>query len=181
MVVVGFWYVWSGVWTMITRAFYWCLCECTDILWQHPNSHWCASQDHYIMLEDMWTIHGRWQHPSSYMASVHTRHVTQWAWLGCSAVQQYVPVPHSIQQLGTVIKEEWTNILQVKINCLMNFLQRRCIEATPGIDFLSSQRHTQLKQNCELWTALLLSLGTSVRWNKLPVFKYSDINIEMNI
>jgi hypothetical protein len=40
-------------------------------------------------------------------------------------VQQCVPVPANIQQLRTVIEEEWDNIPQATINSLINSMQRR--------------------------------------------------------
>ncbi len=41
-------------------------------------------------------------------------------------IQQRVPVPANIQQLHTVIEEEWTNITQATINNLINSM-RRCV------------------------------------------------------
>ncbi|KAL0177178.1 hypothetical protein M9458_026072 [Cirrhinus mrigala] len=42
-------------------------------------------------------------------------------------IRQHVPVPANIQQLGTAIEEEWTNIPQATINNLINSMQRRCV------------------------------------------------------
>ncbi len=42
-------------------------------------------------------------------------------------IRQRVPVPANIQQLHTVIEEEWTNIAQATINNLINSMWRRCV------------------------------------------------------
>ncbi len=42
-------------------------------------------------------------------------------------IRERVPVPDNIQQLRTAIEEEWTNILQVIINNLINSMRRRCV------------------------------------------------------
>jgi hypothetical protein len=42
-------------------------------------------------------------------------------------VQQRVPVPANIQQLHTVIEEEWDYIPQATINGLINSMRRRCV------------------------------------------------------
>ncbi len=42
-------------------------------------------------------------------------------------IQQRVPVPANIQQLHTVIEEEWTNIPQATISNLINSMRRRCV------------------------------------------------------
>ncbi len=42
-------------------------------------------------------------------------------------IRQRVPVPANIQQLHTVIEEEWTNIPQATINNLINSMRRRCV------------------------------------------------------
>ncbi len=41
--------------------------------------------------------------------------------------QLCVPVPANIQQLRTVIEEEWTNTPQTTINNLINSMRRRCV------------------------------------------------------
>ncbi len=42
-------------------------------------------------------------------------------------IRQRVTVPANIQQLCTVIEEEWTNIPQATINNLINAMRRRCV------------------------------------------------------
>jgi hypothetical protein len=58
-------------------------------------------------------------------------------------VRQRDPVSTNIQQLHTVIEEEWDNIPQVTIYSLINSIQRRCcmrqMVVTPDIDMFSDQ------------------------------------------
>uniref|UniRef100_A0AAZ3PQH7 Tc1-like transposase DDE domain-containing protein n=1 Tax=Oncorhynchus tshawytscha TaxID=74940 RepID=A0AAZ3PQH7_ONCTS len=42
-------------------------------------------------------------------------------------IQQCAPVPANIQQLRTAIEEEWDNIPQGTINCLINSMRRRSV------------------------------------------------------
>ncbi len=42
-------------------------------------------------------------------------------------IRQRVPVPANIQQLRTVIEEEWTTIPQATINNLIKSMRRRCV------------------------------------------------------
>ena len=42
-------------------------------------------------------------------------------------VQQRSPVTANVQQLHTAIEEEWDNVLQATINCLINSMCRRCV------------------------------------------------------
>ena len=77
--------------TMNTTAFYRWQFECTEIPWWDPESHcraihpppsphvsawWCR--------KDLYTISASWKCPSSSMSCKLTRHVTDWACLGCS-------------------------------------------------------------------------------------------------
>lgn len=51
-------------------------------------------------------------------------------------IRQRVPVPAKIQQLGTVIEEEWSNIPQATMNNLINSMRMRCValrEANGGL------------------------------------------------
>jgi len=46
-------------------------------------------------------------------------------------IRQRVPGPVNIQQLGTALEEEWTNIPRAAINNLINSMRKRC-EANGG-------------------------------------------------
>ncbi len=43
-------------------------------------------------------------------------------------IRQHCPVYANIQQLPTAIAEVWTNIPQVTINNLVNYMRRKCVE-----------------------------------------------------
>ncbi len=49
-------------------------------------------------------------------------------------IRQHCPVHANIQQLPTAIEEVWTNIPQVTINNLINYMRRKCVELREAND-----------------------------------------------
>ncbi len=60
-----------------------------------------------IICKDLYTIPGSWKHPSSYMASILTGHVTHWACLGCSGSPYTTACFSSCQYPATTWSTLW--------------------------------------------------------------------------
>ncbi len=103
------------LWTMNPGAFYWWHFECTEIPWRDPEAHCCAilpwPSCTAPCCKDLYTIPGRWKHPSSCMASILTGHVTHWACLGCSG-SAYMTACSSSCQYPATSHNHWRGVDQ---------------------------------------------------------------------
>ncbi len=61
--------------------------------------------------KDLYTIPGSWKHPSSCLASILTRYVTHWAYLGCSG-SAYTTVHSSSCQYPATSHSHWRGVDQ---------------------------------------------------------------------
>ncbi len=90
----------------------------------------CSMIMHLPMLQG--SAHNPWKlKTSQFLHGQHTHRIchplSMFGMLWIGVYNRRVPVPANIQQLRTVIEEEWANIPQATINNLTNSMQRRCV------------------------------------------------------